>query len=94
MKTAIKPKTKKPTKPLSFAEFLDAFPRERLTFDENIARRDGKGVTVEEFVREGEKRGVRLRVGTAYKWRWKRAIPRASKLDELLEAFQPEGLTF
>ena len=43
-------------------------------------------LTVEGFVREGEKRGVHLRVGTVFPW-CRGVKPRITKQEELREAF-------
>lgn len=45
-----------------------------------------KGWTVEDFVREADRKGVACRVQTAYKWR-RGAVPRPSFQENLSAAF-------
>jgi 2-hydroxychromene-2-carboxylate isomerase len=50
------------------------------------AQAQKRGWTVEDFVREAQKKGVNCRVQTAYKWR-RGATPRPSFQDGLRRAF-------
>lgn len=69
-----------------FRTWLDNQSRAGLTYDTQISDRDGKGWTLENFVRECWHRGFEARIGTAAKWQ-SGSEPRPSLLHELIKAF-------
>ncbi len=74
-----------------FRNWLDEQSRSALTYDVNIERRDEKGWTVENFVRECWERKMDVRIGTVMKWQ-QGSNPRPGFLHELRKAFH--SITF
>ncbi len=69
-----------------FRAWLDEQSRAGLTYDDATRNRDGKGWTTEDFIREGWKRGLDVRIGTVLKWA-QGSFPRPGFFHELKKAF-------
>ncbi len=69
-----------------FRTWLDNQSRAGLTYDTNVRDRDGKGWTVENFVRECWHREMDVRIGTVMKWQ-SGAQPRPGFWHELKKQF-------
>lgn len=75
-----------------FRKWLDAQPRSKLTYGENIQRKDELGWTTEDFVEEAKHRGlVGQKYGTASKW-CLGVIPAEIAMGELTKHFK--GIQF
>lgn len=69
-----------------FREWLNEQPRKELTYRKDIENRDGVGWKTEDFIEEARKRGIDLRIGTAFKWA-SGSVPRWLTLNQLKKAF-------
>lgn len=73
----------------TFRRWLSKQPRRNLTYEKHIPNHNGKGWTTEDFVNEARKRGLSLKIMTAYTWCRSSdpAIPGYMTMNALEDAF-------